>query len=291
MDRFLGVLCAVTITVCTVVLVSNWSWGLFFWTLGLSFWAWTGLRKIEIGWRGQLLFIGQRMATTLYEGWRWIPFPFGLKMADCREQIMKLDSLKIFTTDQVPVKVDGSIVYRVTDLNAYFDVEVSGLKQGLDDVWDEVIRTQITGNATLANPGVDLDHVLAMHATLAQQARTVLAGQAGMRWGIRVVRVVVAAITPDDKVTEDLELRKRERLQRVGQLVEVGHHAGIVDWLQNGGTLEGVTIPPGLFTKEQAYELALFTTGKADPKKVFGVDAGTVTAITAAINASLGRRP
>jgi regulator of protease activity HflC (stomatin/prohibitin superfamily) len=291
-DRILGAFCAFVVLLSAIAVFSefswSWSWALLvLWTVGLGIWVRRGIRKIEVGWRGQILFLGQRMAAEVGEGWRWIPFPFGLKTADCRETVMKLDQLKIFTSDSVEVKVDGSIVYKVIDLNLYFGVELSGLKQGIDDIWDEVIRTQIVFIPLLDDNTQQppILGVLKMHATLAQKARTVLAGQAGMRWGIEIVRVVVAAITPDQKMTDDLELRTREERQREGQRIELRHFTDRV--------MELMAPPPagaGL-TREQAIEQVQLSIGSAAAKTI---DAKSFTfdpATAAIIAAVLGRKP
>lgn len=281
-DRFLGAVCALFVALMTIVVITsrNWSVG---WaasavlTLGLAIWARRGLRFIPVGWRGQLLFLGQRMDATLGEGWRWVPFPFGLKTADCRETILKLDPLRIFTSDLVEVKVDGSIVYKIVNLNLYFGVESSGFKQGLDDIWDEVIRTQVVLTS--------LAQALAMHATLGQQARAAFEEQASTRWGIEVVRVVVAAITPaDQKVSDDIALRLREERQREGQRVELRHFTDRVTELM-------ASPPTGAgLTREQAIEqvqLALGQTTKATDAKTLAIDPAAAEIIARI----LGRRP
>jgi len=280
-DRILGAVCALVVLLSAIATFSefSWSWSwtlLVLWTLGLGVWARRGLRKVEVGWRGQLLFLGQRMDATLKEGWRWVPFPFGLKTADCRETIIKLGQLKVFTLDGVEVKIDVSIVTKIVDLNTYFNVELSGLKQGLDDIWDQVIRTQVVL--------LPLAQVLAMHATLGQQARTVLDGQAGTRWGIEIVRVVVAAITPDQKMIDDLELRTRKERQREGQRIELQHFTDRV--------MELMAPPPtgaGL-TREQAVEQVQLSIGSAAAKTIDAKSFTLDPATAALIAAIIGRR-
>lgn len=234
-----------------------------------------GPKKIEVGWKGKLLFLGQRvnrMNTVLGEGWRWAPFPFGIKMADCRSMVLKLDHLDVITEDKVKVRIDATVFYQVNDLDKFFDFRESDIKEGLDNLRDEAIRDQIFD--------LPLDKVLGMHATLAEKTQSTLQGEANESWGIEVLRVVVAEIKPEDKVMDDLELNMREELQKKGQLVEANHIAGLIKLFKDSD--------PGI-NLEQAVELAQLVTGKADPKKIWGINLSPDA--LAAAQKILGRNP
>jgi regulator of protease activity HflC (stomatin/prohibitin superfamily) len=284
MDRILSFVCAVLVAVCVISLYVFWSasWPtwllLVVWTIGLGFWVHSGLKKIEVGWKGQLLYLGKRMPHELSEGWRWVPFPFGIKTADCRQTILKLGQLEVITKaeDNVKVKIDGTIIRKIGNLNKYFGVEESGIKQGLDDIWDQTIRTNVREKT--------LDEVLGMHEELRNQVHDVMAKQASKNWGIKVLRVVIASIEPaDSEVMKDLELKRREELQREGQKVELMHFIERVNEL--------MASPPngaGL-SREQAVEQVQLALGKASKT----IDAKTITLdkTTAEIVAAiLGRR-
>lgn len=263
MDRTLGIVCMATLVVCVVCLYIFWSaswpiWLLFaLITFGLYTWAGSGLTKIEVGWEGQLLFLGERQEATMIEGLRWVPWPFSLKLADCRQVVIKLDTLKkIITKDNVQVEIDGTIIRKIVDLNKYFGVEESGIKQGLDDIWDETIRTRVA-DANLAD-------VLKMHAELGKKAHNSMGRRASAQWGIKILRVVIAGIKPDSKVADDLALKERENLQREGQKVEFAHFIDRVKDLVAAG-----------LTREQAIEqtqLALGKATKAIDAKTFALD-------------------
>jgi regulator of protease activity HflC (stomatin/prohibitin superfamily) len=257
----------------SVLVIVSWSWILFLWTIVLGLWSWGGWRKIEIGWRGQLLFLGQRIDAEIEEGWRWVPLPFAIKPADCRQQIMPLDALEVTTSDNVRVKVGATVTYRVDDLNTYFGVEVSGLKKGIDDARDAAIRSRVR---TLS-----LEQVLSSHDELGNELLTALEAEA-VEWGIKIIRVIIPEISPSDtEVSKDLELRERENLQRNGQRVELSHFDEMVNLLEKGGNLEGITFKGGASREEavQQVRLALGQSTMAVDAKTITLDSATATLI------------
>lgn len=245
-------------------------------------WFWSGWKKIPIGWRALRTFLGKRTHSEVEEGWRWAGWPLGFRAEDCRQAILKLDPIDAITNDNVKVAVDGSIVRRITDLWTFLEVNPKELLQGLDDLWDEIIRCKVRER--------DLEDVLAMHVALGTDAKNHIHGHA-THWGISVDKVMVAGITPSDqKVMDDLELKKREGLQRAGQRVQVGHFADMVRFLSGTTPLDqsdpnspkGPGLPP-----ELAYEAALIQIDKAESKKLssstFGLDAAVVKALVEAV--------
>ena len=266
-DRLLGVLSALLVLVSTMMVFTtfSWSWSwmlLLVWTIGLGFWTRSGLKKIEVGWRGQLLFLGQRMMSYFDEGWHWTPFPFDLKSADCRQGVMKLDHLDVFTLDNIKVGIDGSLVRRISDLDLYFGVKEEEIKQGLDDRWDQFIRHDIRG--------ILLEDALKANIEVGHRAKDALCQKASL-WGIEVISVLVPTILPDKEVTEDLQLKEREKLQKAGQMVEVEHFANMVKTLMTSG-----------LTREQAIEQVQLALGKASKSidaKNIALDAATIEAI------------
>lgn len=292
MDRILGtffsLLTLVIAIAMTIMLVVNFSltwlwWGSlvlsFVWTIGLGTWIWRGFRKIEIGWEGQLLYLAGRQDYFFPEGWRWAPFPFDIKVADCRQTVIELNKLEVITKDNVPVKIEGSIFRKILDLDKYFSVEESGIKEGLDDIWDQTIRTKIRD--------MKFDDVLESHDLLGTAMLDAIGARASTDWGIEILRVVVAGIMPDAEVIKDLELKKREELQREGQRVQARHQADLVKFFSGTEKLgdEGPT-GPGL-SPDLAYEASLVHMDKAEKKKLasntFGLDVATVKALVEAV--------
>ncbi len=290
-DRFLGISFALLVLYGTYLLFVNFSFSLewftmLVFTISLGMWTESGHKKVEIGWKAQLLLFGERLNHKMGEGWHWVPFPFSLKSADCRQTVIKLDKIeKVITADNVQVDVDGSLIRQISDLDKYFDVEESGLKQGLDDIWDETIRNKIAHSV--------LDDVLKMHMDLARGVIEAMGVTASDSWGLTIMRVVIASIKPDSNVAEDLALKEREELQRDGQVIEIAHFDKMVNALVNGGTINATkpneVIFKGGMSREQAIEqiqLALGKVTKTIDAKTISFDVATI----AAINAFLGRK-
>jgi len=137
-DRTLGLLCALLLLASVVIVFANFNWSLL-WiislalTVALCLWAKSGLKKIEVGWRGRLLHFGERMNHVMQEGWHWVPFPFDIKVADCRHQSMQIDALTVLTFDNIEVEIRGTLVSYVENLDLYFDVDEASIKHGIDD--------------------------------------------------------------------------------------------------------------------------------------------------------------
>ncbi len=259
----LGTLCLLLVIVSAGVTFMNWSvsWVMFglsaIWTIGLSIWAIHGWWKwkLDIGWKGQLLLFNQRMNFFFTEGRRFIPFPFGINSIDCREQIMKLDTLEAITKNNVKVSIDGTITYQVVDLHKRANVKDSEIKQGIDDARDQIIRVEVANT--------DLDEVLKMHSDLGKKMHKGLK-KSSARWGIKIIEVIITKVITDPKVAEDLELETREELQKKGQLVEAQNIASLV-------VLFTEPAPKGAgLSLADAKEMAQLITGKANPKNITG---------------------
>jgi regulator of protease activity HflC (stomatin/prohibitin superfamily) len=258
----------------------SWSWGLLvLWTIVLGIWAGTGWKKIDIGWRGQLLFLGGRMTGFFNEGWRWAPFPFGIKPADCRKQTLDLKVLEATTIDNVKVFVGGSVVYRVVDLDIYFNAEKQDLENWVDNTRKQVIRTRVRE--------LPQAEVLNMHDDLGKEMETALRNQGSDQWGVEIIQVIMPEIFPDPEVAKDLALLERENLQQKGQRVQARHQADLVKFFSGTEKLgdEGPT-GPGL-SPELAYEASLIHIDKAEKKKLasntLGLDVATVKALVEAV--------
>lgn len=259
-----------------VVLVSwnwSWSWGLvFFLTIGLGIWTWSGFKKIEIGWKGQLLYLAERQNSFLNEGWRWTPFPFGIKKTDCRKKTTEIDAVKIFTSDNVEVLVKKiSIVWQIINLNLYHGMDPEKLDLLLDDVVDRNVREKVRTNK--------LENVLGMSLG----TENVQTAQDLFAFGIQIIRIIVPEIVPaNPDMLKDVESKEREKLEKVSQRVEMKHFARLVDSLMKPIKKGG----QGL-TREQAFEQAQLLTEKAT-KTISGFTLNS-DALTA-LGALLGRK-
>jgi regulator of protease activity HflC (stomatin/prohibitin superfamily) len=236
---------------------------LVLWTVGFSFWILNGFKKIEVGSKGEILFLGERTKCVLEEGWRFIPLPFGIKTADGREAVVELDELKIIIADKgddVEVIITGSVIRKITDPNKYFDVDPATIRDGLNDIWDETIRTKIADKS--------LEDVLKMHVKLKKHVHSTMKKKVPDHWGIDVTQVNIAGITVDPEIKKALESKKREELEREAQNVELINFCKRVKELMAAG-----------LSREQAVEQVQLTIGSASAKsienKTFTLDSTT----------------
>lgn len=273
-DRMLGVLVAFLLFASILAVFVNFSFSLawFFllvWTVVLGIWAASGIKTVDIGWRGQLLYFGARQSPTFKEGLRWIPAPFGLKTADCRKQTLTFEVLDATTVDNVQVFVGGSVVYRVVDLNMYFDAEKTDLEKWIDNTRKQVIRTRVR---TLKQA-----EVLDAHESLGGEMVLALRKEDSTRWGVEIIEVIIPEISPDPEVAKDLALQERENLQRKGQTVEISHFEEMVKKLMRPK-------PRGVgLSREQAIEQVQLALGKASKTidaKTIALDSATAGIIT-----------
>lgn len=235
----------------------SWIWfGLLAWTIFLGWWVVNGLITVEIGHRGLLLLFGERQRIQIGEGLRWIPLPFSLKTQDVKLQIMPLDKLRVMTADNVEVTVSATVTYYPDNLYEYLGVEMKDIKQGIDDARDQVIRVRVRQ--------MNLETVLSSNEELGDQLLERLNEDDSDAWGIKITNVVIPQIAPSDsKVAEDLALKTREKLQRKGQIVEIGHFDSMVDLLVNGGQDEDGNIIKGGMDRLRAEEQVQMALGKA----------------------------
>ncbi|MDP9249332.1 MAG: SPFH domain-containing protein [bacterium] len=232
--------------------------------LVVALWWWSGWKKIPTGHRGLLTILGSRTHWERKERWRWAAWPLGLIPVNCKQQIMPLGVAEFTTRDNLTVFVDGTVAYKVCDLYQYLDVEESEIEHGIDEKRTEVLRTEIRKRPM--KEVLDLADELGKHVKEAVEHED---------WGIDIKHVVISSIKPDPKTLEALALQAREELERKGQRVEKEHFGEMVADFEKpkkeGGKYG--------FTHEEAYEAALYITGKADPKKMYGLDAATATAM------------
>lgn len=233
----------------------------------IAVWHWSGWKKIPIGWRALRTFLGKRTHSEAEEGWKWAAWPLGLEPIDCREIILSLGQLEATTKDNLKVFLTSTVTYRVIDLYKYLDVQTenSNIKHVIDEKRTEVLRAEIRARS--------LEEVLDLKKELGEIVKGAIEHE---DWGLDIKHVVIPEIKPDPKTSEDLALKRREELQKEGQMVEGIHLAVLTAAIKNEAEKKGATL-----TDEQAYESALYITGKADPKKMYGVDAATAKVIGA----------
>ncbi len=256
-SRILGVIatlaCLYFLVKSFSVFTLSWNWVfLFTWIVLISYLVIQGWNRadIEVGFKGQLLLLGSRLKIIMDEGKNWIPWPFGVKVADMRKVTKELDPVEIFTIDNIKVKIAKlSIVMQIDDLDTYHNVNPQDLNTLFDDIVDSNVREKIRKNSLQDVLGMSLG----VDGTHISQDLTA--------FGIKIFKVVVPQVVPaSDKTLQDLELKKGEQLQQEGQFVEAQHLGKLISFFK---TDEG-----GKMNHDEAVRMAKLVTGKANAQNM-----------------------
>jgi hypothetical protein len=266
-DRVLGMISLIFSISCGVVgIIYNHGWGIVitvFWSVMLILWCWSGVNLLPIGWRGQLKWMGGRIKTTFGEGIHWTPPPFGIIPVDCRRKTIDLDTIKIFTSDGVEIKIkELSIVWQVDDLDLYNNMDPSNLSTLLDEVIDVNVREKVHG--------IKFENVLGMSLGTNQ----IQTSQDLQDCGIKIIKIVVSEIEPaNSQILKDIELRESKNLEREGQKIEAEHTVALVERYKKIGV-----------SADTAADMALLETGKAEKKKIKKLVLGSEGDLASLIN-------
>ena len=243
--------------------------------LPVLLWAASGLKKIDVGWRGQLLWFGKRVkGSEVGEGWQMYPWPWEIKVVDCRKTIMNLGNIDAITSDNIKVAIGCTIVYEIKNLDSYFNVEPSQIKKGLDEARTEAIRSIVRR--------YDLKEILDLHDEI---GHTVKGAMEHKEWGIDILQVMIPEILPEKTIADAQTLKTKEELERVAQEVELKHFADRVIALMKPEKDGG----PGL-SREQAIEQVQIALGQLKKKgkvQAYSLDPATA-ALVAAILEKIG---
>jgi regulator of protease activity HflC (stomatin/prohibitin superfamily) len=244
--------------------------GLLLGSFLVALWLRSGLYKLPVGSRGLYKFLGRRLKKEVGEGWQVAPWPWSLGVADCTKQTHEFEVMKVKTKDNVDVMVGGSVIYRITDLFQYFNAKQADLEAWLNNTRKQIVRTNVRK--------YDQEQILGFYEELGNELHSVFTkrGSGSRSWGIKILETIIPEITPDAKVSEDMALQLREKLQQLGQKVEIRHFADMVKEL---------TAPPpdgpGL-SREQAVEQVQIALGQLDKKlnvQGFQLDSATTELI------------
>tara|TARA_Y100001978_G_scaffold7271_1_gene6173 strand:+ start:186 stop:1103 length:918 start_codon:yes stop_codon:yes gene_type:complete len=134
----------------------------------------------------------------LTEGWSWhapiIEQVVGEKYS-LMEQRYDIEPQTCITKDNVTVKVDGILYWKISKLENYV-FGISNPKQALNDVVLTKIRTEIGS--------LDLDETFIAREDLNKRILKEVT-QVSMGWGIEVTRLELKDLTPDPRVLEAME--------------------------------------------------------------------------------------
>ncbi len=265
------------------------TWTLVWIVVAVFAWFWLGWQKLPLGWKGKrLLFSSLDRSEMVFgplsdvgDGWRWASWPVSIQSTDCREKVLELEPINAITKDNATVTVKSSISRKITNLSNYFRVDPHDLEKGIDDLVNEKIREIIRSK--------DLTEVLGMQLELGAATTCHVSDYMTnkIHWGLVVTKVNVSSINPGAEMTADLEVKKREELQQLGEMVEAKHFVNLVAMYNKPIAEGGAQMPPSA-----AAEQANITT-KRVPKTVtehkYAVDANVADVVTKAVEAVLNR--
>lgn len=169
-------------------------------TTGLNFIApWEGIRTIEyteqvINPQGQV--VGRRRRRT--------------NRIDLRESILNFPAQDVITKDNVTMKIDAILYYRVID-----PVKVT---YGIADFTDAIEKlTQTTLRNVVGE--LELDQTLSSRELINTRIREVV-DQVTDKWGIDVTRVELQDIQPPPRIGQTMELQMTAERQRRAEILE-----------------------------------------------------------------------
>jgi len=118
-----------------------------------------------------------------------------VKIVDLKQQIMDVPPQGVITRDNVTIRIDTVVFYRITDsLKAVY--QISNLGQGIANIAITTIR-DIIGK-------MDLDDTFCSRDLINDQLRQIL-DEATDQWGCKVERVEVKDITPPPDIRDAME--------------------------------------------------------------------------------------
>ena len=118
-----------------------------------------------------------------------------VKIVDLKQQIMDVPPQGVITKDNVTIRIDTVVFYRITDsLKAVY--QISNLGQGIANIAITTIR-DIIGK-------MDLDDTFCSRDLINDQLRQIL-DDATDQWGCKVERVEVKDITPPPDIRDAME--------------------------------------------------------------------------------------
>jgi regulator of protease activity HflC (stomatin/prohibitin superfamily) len=168
------------------------------------------VKVIDQGYEGIVQRLG-RFQRTLKPGLNFVvPFFDAVLIESTREQLLDIAPQAVTTKDNVTMKVDAIIYWRILDVEkAYYEVEE--LDKALENLVLGSLRSQIgqmTLNETFSN------------RTKINQALLTELDQATEPWGVKIVRVEVQEIELPEKLQRALEEERTAETAKRAELLQ-----------------------------------------------------------------------
>jgi len=152
--------------------------------IGISVFILAGLRIINQYERGVKFRLG-KYVSTLEPGLRWIiPFIERIEKVDIRVVAVDIPSQEIMTKDNVPIRINGVVFYKVTNSDKAI-LEVEQYNYAISQLSQSSLR-DMCGKA-------DLDNILAKREELGKKIQEVVDNETDP-WGIKVTDVKIKDI-------------------------------------------------------------------------------------------------
>ncbi len=132
------------------------------------------------------------------------------KTVDLKQQIMDVPPQGVITKDNVTIRIDTVVFYRITDsLKAVY--QIANLNQGIANIAITTIR-DIIGK-------MDLDDTFSSRDSINDQLRQIL-DEATDQWGCKVERVEVKDITPPPDIRDAMEKQMNAERNKRAKILE-----------------------------------------------------------------------
>ncbi len=133
-----------------------------------------------------------------------------VKIVDLKQQIMDVPPQGVITKDNVTIRIDTVVFYRITDsVKAVY--QISNLEQGIANIAITTIR-DIIGK-------MDLDDTFCSRDLINDQLRQIL-DDATDQWGCKVDRVEVKDITPPPDIRDAMEKQMNAERNKRAKILE-----------------------------------------------------------------------
>ena len=147
-----------------------------------------------------------RFRKTLVPGINFVvPFLDRVKpLIDLREQVVSFEDQPVITLDNLVVHIDTVLFYQVTDPRAA-DYEIVDYEGAIKQLSSTMLRSMIGS--------MDLEETLISRDRINTMLRGVL-DEASGKWGIKVTRVEIKAITPAPSIMDAMERQYRAQREK-----------------------------------------------------------------------------
>lgn len=221
----LGIIASIFVGLFITIVLQSYLWGLAFFLAAIAWLFIGGITKVEVGFRGVILFLGGRigkesivktegekipLATgpTLKEGYHWtLPYIMSVQHIDTRLQVEEIEELKVYAQDNIPVVLDTSVTYRID--NPHQSLNVGGeeeIKQGLNELMEAAIRDVVKTNIS-TELTKNSEHRKTLKEKLLKSVRGV-----EKKFGIDIVDAFVGEVALPENIRKALELKKQNQI-------------------------------------------------------------------------------